>query len=372
MTFVNSIHFILALLGLLTGFLMFWSLPSPLSKKKTETPLPFISIIVPARNEAARIQPLLRSLKQQYFQSFELVVVDDESTDATAQIAKKYGARVLQSRPDQAGAGKSMACWRGAKEAQGEWLLFLDADTSFADENGLETLLRFYANEGASGILSLQPFHTVFDLYENLSAIFNIIVVVGMNVFTILGKNLSPAGSFGPSILCKKDEYFAIGGHKKIRDAVMDDIALGKAFMAQDLPVRCLGGKDVLSFRMYPEGFNSLIEGWCKSFALGSASTHPLIMGMVIVWISGSFISLGSLIGSLISGNLPFIFLSILTYIMYAGQTALFARRTGDFNPLFFLFYPVFFLFFAGLFLYSLFRVHILRSVTWRGRDIDV
>lgn len=372
MTISDGVNVIAGLLAIVIGILMFWSLPVPLSLKRSQTPLPFVSIIIPARNEARRIQPLLHSLKQQNFQTFELLVVDDDSSDNTAEIAASYGAEVVRNRTKQTGAGKSLACWHGAKQAKGQWLLFLDADTFFSDEDGLEKLLLLYQKKEAKGILSLQPYHTVHKLYENLSAVFNIVVIVGMNVFSVGKRSFKTAGSFGPCILCNRDDYFSTGGHENIQSAIMDDLALGQAFLDKDLPVRCMGGKGTISFRMYPEGFKSMVEGWCKSFAIGSKSTHPVIMLMVVIWMSGSFISVGELISSLLAAEPVRILLSGALYMLFAVQTGWFARRCGNFKWTIFVVYPVLFLFFTGVFLYSLFRVHVLRSVNWKDRKIKV
>ncbi|MDN6626283.1 MAG: glycosyltransferase family 2 protein [Pisciglobus halotolerans] len=244
MTNFDGITIVIGLLALLSGILMFWTLPVPSFHSNKTSQLPLVSIIIPARNEAGRIIALLQSLKQQRFQSFELLVVDDDSSDKTAAIAADYGATVIYNQSKENSSGKSLACWQGAKQARGKWLLFLDADTYFANTNSLEKLLLSYQNKGATGIMSLQPFHTINRLYENLSAIFNIIVVVGMNVFTVWKQRFEPAGSFGPCILCDREEYFLTGGHKGIQHALMDDLALGEAFLAKNLPVHCLGEKE--------------------------------------------------------------------------------------------------------------------------------
>lgn len=368
MTFSEVINLAIGFVAVVVGVLMFWSLPVPGFTSRPTAGLPFLSIIIPARNEEGRISPLLQSLQEQRFRQFEILVVDDDSSDNTAFVAESYGAKVLKN----AGAGKSSACWQGAKQARGSWLLFLDADTRFTSVDGLSNLLHFYQQKGAKGITALQPFHTVERLYEHISIIFNIIVVVGMNLFTIWGSRFKTAGSFGPCILCNRDDYFLSGGHKKIEGAIMDDLALGEAFLDQDLPVRCLGGKGIISLRMYPEGVGSLIEGWCKSFAVGSKSTHPVVMLMVILWISGSFTAAGALISSITEWNSVAMMFSGILYILYTFQTAWFARRVGNFRWMIFLFYPILFLFFAGIYLYSFIRVNVFHSVRWKGRKIKV
>lgn len=368
MTALEVINLAIGFVAVVIGFIMFWSLPVPVFSSRPTAGLPFLSIIIPARNEEGRISPLLQSLQEQRFRQFEILVVDDDSSDNTAAVAKRYGAKVLQNE----GAGKSSACWHGAEQARGSWLLFLDADTRFTSVDGLSNLLHFYQGMGAKGITALQPFHTVERLYEHISVVFNIIVVVGMNLFTIWGSRFKTAGSFGPCILCNRDDYFLSGGHKKIEGAIMDDLALGEAFLEHELPVRCLGGKGIMSLRMYPEGVGSLIEGWCKSFAVGSKSTHPVVMLMVILWISGSFIAAGALISSITEWNPAGMLFSGILYILYTIQTAWFASRVGNFRWVVFPFYPILFLFFVGIYLYSFIRVNIFHSVSWKGRKIKV
>ncbi|KAA0549535.1 glycosyltransferase family 2 protein [Bacillus sp. BGMRC 2118] len=368
MTALEVINLGIGFVAVVIGFIMFWSLPLPVFSSRPTEGLPFLSIIIPARNEEGRISHLLQSLQEQRYRHFEILVVDDSSSDNTTFVAESYGAKVLQN----AGAGKSSACWHGAEQAKGRWLLFLDADTKFTSRDGLSNLLHFYQEKGAKGITALQPFHTVERLYEHISVVFNIIVVVGMNLFTIWGSRFKTAGSFGPCILCNREDYFLSGGHKKIEGAIMDDLALGEAFIEHDLPVRCLGGKGIMSLRMYPEGVGSLIEGWCKSFAVGSKSTHPVVMLMVILWISSSFIAAGTLISSVTEWDPIVMLYSGILYIMYAIQTAWFASRVGNFKRIVFPFYPILFSFFVGIYLYSFIRVNIFHSVSWKGRKIKV
>ena len=209
MSVLFTIILLLVLIGMISGVLMFWSSALLPIQETTIQPLPFISIIIPARNEEGRIKVLLQSLQRQRFQHFELIVVDDGSTDCTIAVAEKYKATVLQNETVvHMGSGKSHACWTGAKRAKGKWLLFLDADTRFVRDSSLERLLLNYMNHGAKGIFSVQPYHTIERFYENSSALFNVIVMVGMNIFTPWKEKLSIAGAFGPCILSDKEIIF--------------------------------------------------------------------------------------------------------------------------------------------------------------------
>ena len=360
------------LTGLICGTFMLWSLTYPISSDNTKN-IPFLTIIIPARNEGRRLPQLLKSIKQQTWRAFEVIVVDDASEDNTVEVAKKYGAEVLEnSHINNMTPGKSSACALGAKHAKGQWLMFLDADVQFVTEDSLEKILSSYQKQNSKGILSIQPYHKIEKKYENLSVIFNIIVLTGVNVFTIWKEKFKTAGSFGPCILCNKDDYDLSGGHESAKDSIMDDFALSEVFLAKHLPISNYGGKGILSMRMYTEGMQHLMEGWTKNLASASQSTHRFVMLLIHLWIFGAFTATASLMISLMDGNAARIIISILLYFLYGLHVLILGRKAGNFSPLILLFYPFLMLFFTVIFIYSLYRTHIVHSVMWKGRKIKV
>ena len=359
-------------IALVSGFLMLWKIPLALKKDKRLSEGKTLSIIIPARNEANRLPKLLNSLKEQSTYNVEIIVVDDDSKDQTVAIAKRYGVQVIERNSTDEGLGKSAACWRGAQKSDGDWLLFLDADTYFDDQFSLQHLLNTYQSVGENGILSFQPYHKIAHLNENLSAVFNIILMAGMNTFTPIGDKLKAAGSFGPCILCTREDYFNVGGHKEIQGAIMDDLALGELFDKNGFPVRCYSGKETISFQMYPEGIKALVEGWTKSFGTAVQSTHPLVTSIISSWISGSFFSVFALIGALNIGHFNLVLSTSLLCILYLMQFYWLARRVGNFKFYALVLYPFQFLFFIGLFAWSLVLTKVFHRVKWRGRNIEV
>ncbi|WP_407371200.1 glycosyltransferase family 2 protein [Carnobacterium sp.] len=363
---------LVSFISMMSGFLMLWKVPLAIKDTNNSSVKKTVSIIIPARNEEDRLPTLLASLNNQSYKPIEVIVVDDESSDRTVAVAQQQGAKVIKKRKNDEWMGKSAACWSGANEAKGDWLLFLDADTFFEDKTSLEQLLATYQSGDAIGILSFQPFHKITNGYENLSAVFNIILMAGMNVFTPLGTQIETAGSFGPCILCDKEEYFIVGGHKAIKGAIMDDLALGEKFRENNFPVRCYGGRGIIQFQMYPEGIKQLVEGWTKSFGTAAQSTHPLVTSLISLWISGAFFTIGSLIVALLANNTSLLIVASLVCTVFAVQFYWLAHRFGQFSLWILFGYPLFFLFFIGLFVWSLFLTKVLHRVTWSGRKLEV
>lgn len=363
---------ILSLMGLLCGMFMFWSFVKPPVQEKHDF-FPFLSIIIPARNEALRLPSLLQSLQAQSWKHFEIIVVDDDSSDYTAEVALLHGAKVLKSKKvGQMKPGKSNACAYGANFSKGEWLLFLDADVQLVDEKSLVNILSSFKKQEGKGILSIQPYHRIVKPYENLSVIFNIIVLTGINVFTIWKDRFKTAGSFGPCILCDKESYLLTGGHEAAEESIMDDFALSDVFLAKDLAVTNYIGRGIINMRMYEEGRKQLIEGWTKNLATASQSTHKFVMCLIQLWIFGIIMTAVAPIFTLVIESYTAFMWSIIIYLLYGSHVYLLARRAGNFQVIVLFAYPFFILFFTAIFLYSLFCTHVLHSVKWKGRKIKV
>lgn len=368
MLFFYITMLIVALLG---GALMLWRVPFVTKSAAPTTKT--LSIIIPARNEEKNLPVLLESLQQQTRQPLEIVVVDDHSEDGTAEVAAALGASVIKRRPDETGwIGKSAVCWEGARAAKGDWLLFLDADILLAGSDSLEKIMGSFQEQGGTGVLSIQPYHTIQAGYENLSVIFNIMALAGMNRFSFLQDRLPPAGAFGPTLLCNRQEYFQMGGHEKVRDSIMENVQLGKLYLESGLPVSLYGGKNTVHFRMYPEGITQLSEGWSKSFASASLSTHPLVMAAASGWIGGALTAGLALPFAFLEGH-PFVWATVLVgYVLYFLQFTRMARLAGNFHRGALFCYPVLFLYFVGLFAWSSLKTHVFHTVSWKGRKIRV
>jgi 4,4'-diaponeurosporenoate glycosyltransferase len=351
------------------GFLFLWNIPTPKRIRGRDGRPSSLSVIIPARNEAENLERLLRSIAAQSPGPGEVIVVNDHSEDETMIVAQTAGCRVIDAEdPPDGWVGKPWACWTGAREATGDVLMFLDADTQM-EPNGLSHILSTHVQ--MKGLVSIQPFHRMKRLHERLSAVFNIIVMAGMNTFTPLGARVKPAGAFGPCNVCAKEDYFRVSGHKHARGDVLESLALGRQFMESGLKVSCYGGKGSLSFQMYPRGLGQMIEGHSKGFATGAMAISPVLMIMLVCWVFGGVSLTRHLIESVISGAT---YLELMVWggldVLYIAQNYWILRRIGSFGFLTALFFQIPLIFFVVVFVYSLIRIFFLRNVRWKGRTV--
>jgi 4,4'-diaponeurosporenoate glycosyltransferase len=334
---------------------------------------PNVSIIIPARNEEHNIGKLLASINNQKFKVDELIVVNDSSTDKTKEIAENYGAKVLESMSlPQGWMGKPWACWQGANNAKGDIFLFLDSDT-FLEQDGLRKIIDSYVFENElpdskkGVVISIAPYHKTEKFYEEFSAIFNIIMLGSMNAFTPYKHN-QPTGLFGQSLFVSRNNYFEIEGHSSVKNKILENVFMASKFKDKGIKLKCLGGKGTLSFRMYPDGFKALINGWTKAFASGAGQTPIATLLLIIFWLSAGFIIIIKLVFSVLSGSSIIVWL--LLYFAFALQMYWMLKRIGTFKLLTALLFPINLLFYVIVFFRSLYYQIFNKTIAWKSREV--
>ena len=364
---MNGAGLVLAGVGWAAGVWLLWAVPRCRPAPRDD-PLDEVSVVVPARDEEANLPALLASLATAG-QPVDVVVVDDHSSDATAEVARRGGARVVACPPLPSGwTGKAWACWTGARATGQPVLAFLDADT-VVEPGGLAAVVGEHRRHG--GLVSVQPFHRAGRAHESLSAFFNVVAMMGVGAFTPLRARRPPAGAFGPCLVCSRDDYERVGGHEAVRGHVVEDVALGARFTRCGLPVTCFGGRGTVAFRMYGGGLRQLVEGWSKNFATGAGAARAGTLVLVVAWVGG-LLSVAWWAGAALAGTGgalgpgP----ALALYAACAGQVHWMLARVGRFRWWAAALYPAPLVFFVAVFARSLYLTHVRREVRWRGRTI--
>src|SRR5579872_24283 len=231
---------------------------------------PEISVIIPARNEEANLAACLDSLISQTGAAFEIIVVDDHSTDRTCEIAASFSNRGV--RPIAAPelppnwTGKNNALADGSRAAQGQWLLFTDADTVHQPGSLARALAE--AREHHADMLSYSPEQIAVTFWE--MAILPVIFAELARQYPpseVRDPNSPVAAANGQYILITREAYNAVGGHAAIASEILEDVALARAIKQSGRKIFFRYAADAVRTRMY-RNFGELREGWTKNLAL--------------------------------------------------------------------------------------------------------
>ncbi len=230
--------------------------------------VPEVSVIIPARNEEVCLGVCLESLVAQMGVGFEIIVVDDFSTDRTPKVAKSFkNVRVIQPPPLPSGwTGKNNALVTGAALALGDWLLFTDADTVHAPGSLARSVAE--AKHRRVEMLSYSPSQVVESFWER--AVMPVIFAELAATFRPADVN-DPASSIaaanGQYILISRKAYDVVGGHSSIATELLEDVALASAVKLSGHRIYFRNAGDIVRTRMY-RNFEQLREGWMKNLAL--------------------------------------------------------------------------------------------------------
>lgn len=353
-------------LGFLSSFYLFFKYPKidkRLSRKTTQK----LSIIIPARNEEKTIGLLLSDLKSQLTPHIEVIVVDDDSSDQTANIISKFNVKkvtIKKADKPKEYLGKSWALEYGSSFAKHDLLLFLDSDVRL-EKNAINILLNYY--EIHKTTLTVQPYHITNKFHEQFSMPFNLISLAANNVSTI---NPKPIGLFGPVILIEKSVYKNIGKHSLVKSSIIEDVSLGMTLRKNNYDFMAYIGQNIINYRMYPDGYISLYEGWTKNIAYG-AQKSSLLLKILIFFVVASLLSVPlNLVLFIFSKNLIILTTSIIFYIIWSIRLFYLTKPLGKYKLYTIIFFPIFIYHFLFIFIVSLIKKIFKIPVKWKGRSI--
>lgn len=327
----------------------------------TVTGQPMVSVIIPARNEEASLGACLESLVAQTGVAFEVIVVDDHSTDRTREIAASFPAvRVIEAGPLPDGwTGKNNAVATGARQARGQWLLFTDADTVHLPGSlarSLEEAQRVHAS-----LLSYSPQQIVTGFWEK--AVMPVIFAELASKYRpseVSDPNSPAAAANGQYILVTRETYDAVGGHAAVAKSLLEDVDLARRVKQSGRRIFFRFGGDAVRTRMY-RSFHQLREGWTKNLALLFPRPLWLALSTLAWWVlAWTALSLG--VANLAVGSWRTAYYFLPALLLYGRITK--AHFPTGANLVALSFGP-------PLFAYLLLRSknsHSNRTVLWKGR----
>ena len=292
------------------------SLRSP-GRSPSPRVLPKVSVLIPARNEEENIGPCIASLVEQEYPNYEILILDDNSNDATAAIVQKWQrddglVRYLKGGELPSGwVGKNYACHQLSRAAQGDLLLFVDADTRLSREGiarCVAALEHFQAD-----LLTVLPNEIMKNFWEktllpllhfNLLCFLPIPFVSGLRDHRFAMAN-------GQFMLFRRKAYDAVGGHQAVKDVLVEDVWLSRRIKRNGLRLRILDGSSEVSCRMY-SSFRGIWEGFSKNLFAGFRFSLVAIFGVILFNFATSvfpFMSMAAICLGWMPGNL----LSVVT-----------------------------------------------------------
>ncbi len=342
---------------------------------------PLISVCVPARNEARNIGRCVEALLAQTYPNFEIIVLDDRSTDSTPEILSGLSASdsrisvISGSELPPGWAGKPHALTQAAAAARGEWLCFVDADTFVTPD----ALAAVYAKaiETNADLFTIMTRQIMLTFWER--AVLPLVMLalsVGFSPRKVNDPRRKDAIANGQFIFIKRSVYEAVGGHAAIKGSIVEDKDLAVLVKGKGYRLVVADGRQVASTRMYTS-LAEMWEGWTKNIYLGLRDDR----GLLLLGVFGAFLAFTAALllpawviwgvvltvaGSSLEGSVVLIeALALWGYLIY---WRILASRGMGIPSWYALTTPLGAGVFAAMMLTSAWNVLSGKGVTWKGR----
>jgi len=248
---------------------------------------PFVSVMIPARDEAAVIGGTIACLLAQDYPQYEIILLDDQSTDGTAEVALQAAGddprlRIQPGTPLPPGwMGKNWACQQMQQNAKGDILVFTDADVIW-EPNALRALVENMIATQAD-LYTVWPTQQTVTWAERLTVPLMALVILGY--LPIVGTHYLPLAAFGAAngqcMAWRRAAYDTVGGHQAVSDNVLEDVTLARMAKAAELCLRMADGNKLIRCRMYTD-WPSVRDGYAKNILAGYGNSIPLLLGATV------------------------------------------------------------------------------------------
>ena len=392
--FLTSTLLFLLGLGIIVWVHSQYQMDIVVTPAEVKAPAPLISICVPARDEEQNIRRCVESLLAQTYPNFEIIVLDDRSTDSTPRILEELlqttkVATTWQPRSDDfsrlrvihgsdlpAGwAGKPHALTQASASARGDWLCFVDADTFAAPEALASCYIK--AIETKADMFTIMTFQELDSFWEKvLMPLVLTAMSVGFSPRKVNDPKRRDAVANGQFILIRRAVYDAVGGHERIKDQIVEDKALSEQVKWNGYRLVIADGYQMARTRMYTS-LPQMWEGWTKNIYLGLRDTPSMLLlgafGATLALIAALFLPAWPLLGFLwlLKGG-GALALGVIAKSLIVWAALLWARAAVShglgISRLYALTIPLGAGLFAAIMLTSAWKVLSGQGVTWRGR----
>jgi len=330
---------------------------------------PRVSIIVPARNEEDDIEQTLLRLLALDYDNYEVVAVDDRSSDRTGEIIGRLARSKdahgilkvisIEALPS-AWVGKAHAMWTAAQQATGDWLLFTDADVQFKPDSVRRAIA--YAEAERADHVVLFPRMIMKQPGEKMvTAFFLTLFVFGHRPWKVANPRTRDHMGVGAFNLIRRRVYESIGTYQALRMEILDDMKLGKVVKNAGYAQRNVFGADLISIR-WAKSAMGMVNNLTKNFYAVMSFQWPRALASCV---GLAFLNLLPFFGALLAhgwARLPYAIALASMFSIYAGMS-----KQSDVPPYYFVLHPVS----TILFVYTMLRSMIVTlgrgGVEWRG-----
>ena len=344
-------------------------------------PLPSLSVVVTARDEAEEIGTTVRRLLAQRYPALEVIVVDDRSTDGTSEILDRLGAGASGSRLatihnrnlPRGWLGKCHACHLGALRARGDWILFLDGDVELVADDLLARVVHLATTRHLDHLAVIPDQRPVSALQQALLSVFAQMYLLAARVYEMDRDKRRGGAGIGAFNLVRRSSYDRIGGHSLLKMDPTDDYALGRLLKESGARQRLFDGVGLVRCRWH-KGAMNVARGLEKNLFAGIDYSVTELVGFTVASILLVFGPLAAGIaasalappagGALMvaAARLPFLLQAIVIASGFRRQS----RRYGGSAALLSLLYPVAVLVLLGAAWNSALRTLVRGGIRWR------
>ena len=340
-----------------------------------------ISVCIPARNEERNIRACVEAMLAQEYPNFDVIVLDDRSTDGTSSILADIASRAPRLRPINGSAlpdgwaGKPHALHQASAAARGEWLCFIDADT-FVTRGALSSCYA-KAIETNADMFTIMTFQIMGSFWEKVvMPLIMTALSVGFSPRKVNDPKRKDAIANGQFILIKRSVYDAIGGHERVKHQIVEDKAIAEQVKWNGYRLVVANGYVVARTRMYTS-LPEMWEGWTKNIYLGLRDQPSLMVlgafGAFVLLIAALFLPVWPMLGlywyqqggGWMAATVITKSLILWAFLIYVRARA---AKAMDISPWYAFTTPLGAAVFAAMMLTSTWRVLSGKGVTWKGR----